>query len=185
MAISNNNPSDPNIDGVQGRPATPEEIAQRDGYVKGRNDEHYVQGNLRDQERVVAQSRANDNAASGLVFGLIIALLAAGVGAAFYFLSGDRTDVVPVAVPQIQKETTTEKETTVIERDTQPAMSLPDVQMNVPDVNVPDVNITNQTPPAPAPAAEPKAAPAPVAEPKAAPAPAVEPEAAPAPDAAE
>ena len=157
------------MSGIHGRPATPEEVAQRDGYVQGRSDEHYVQRNLRDQERVVAQSRANDNAASGLVFGLIIALLAAGIGAAFYFLSGDRTDVVPVAVPQIQKETTTEKETTVIERDSQPAVNLPDVQVNVPEVNVPDVNITNQTPAAPAaePVAEPKAAPAPVAEPKA------------------
>ena len=169
-----NNPSETNMNGVHGRPATPEEIAQRDGYVQGRNDEHSVQRNLRDQERVIAQSRANDNAASGLVFGLIIALLAAGIGAAFYFLSGDRTDVVPVAVPQIQKETTTEKETTVIERDSQPAINLPDVQVNVPEVNVPevnvpDVNITNQTSPAPAaePVAEPKAAPAPVAEPKA------------------
>ena len=153
----NNNPSETNMSGIHGRPATPEEIAQRDGYVKGRSDEHYVQRDLRDQERVIAQSRANDNAASGLVFGLIIALLAAGIGAAFYFLSGDRTDVVPVAVPQIQKETTTEKETTVIEKDSQPAISLPDVQVNVPEVNVPDVNITNQTPAAPV--AEPVAAP--------------------------
>lgn len=164
MAINNNNPSDPNISGVQGRPATPEEIAQRDGYVKGRTDEHYVQNNLRDQDRAVVQSRANDSAASGLVFGLIIALLAAGVGAAFYFLSGDRSNIVPVAVPQIEKETTTEKETTVIERESpQAPVSLPDVQ-----VDVPDVNITNETPAAPAP----EAAPALEAEPNAEPAPA-------------
>ena len=110
------------------------------------------------------QSRADDNAASGLLLGLFIALLAAGVGAALYFLSGDRT--APVAVPQIQKETTTEKETTIIERDnSQPAVEPPDVQVNVPEVsvpevsapevNVPDVNITNEIPAEPA--AEPAA----------------------------
>ncbi len=157
---TDNHPSDQNLDGVRGREATPEEIAQRDGYVRGRTDENYVQQNLRGQERGIAQSRADDNAASGLLLGLFIALLAAGVGAALYFLSGDRT--APVAVPQIQKETTTEKETTIIERDnSQPAVELPDVQ-----VDAPDVNITNEVPAEPAaePAAEPQAAPA---EPKA------------------
>lgn len=152
MAI-NNHPSDEDLSGVRGREATPEEIAQRDGYVKGRTDENYVQQNLRGQEGAIAQSRADDNAASGLLIGLFIALLAAGVGAALYFLSGDRT--APVAVPQIQKETTTEKETTIIERDNpQPALQLPDVQVDVPAVSVPDVNITNEAP------AQPQAAPA-------------------------
>ncbi len=167
MAI-NNRPSDQNLSGVRGREATPEEIAQRDGYVQGRTDENYVQQNLRGQERVVAQSRADDNAASGMLLGLFIALLAAGVGAALYFLSGDRT--APVAVPQIQKETTTEKETTIIEKDnSQPAVTLPDVQ-----VDVPDVNITNEAPAEPA--AQPEAtSPAPAAEPTADAAPAEQP----------
>ena len=160
MAV-NNNPSNENLDGVHGRPATPEEIAQRDGYVQGRNDENYAQRNLRDQERVVTQARANDSAASGMVFGLLIALLAAGVGAAFFFLSGDRTPA-PVAVPQIEKEKVTEKETTIIEKQAPaPAVSLPDVQVDVPEVEVPDINIQNeapepaaQEPPAPEPAAQ-------------------------------
>ncbi len=167
MAI-NDRPSDQNLSGVRGREATPEEIAQRDGYVQGRTDENYVQQNLRGQERVIAQSRADDNAASGMLLGLFIALLAAGVGAALYFLGGDRT--APVAVPQIQKETTIEKETTIIEKDnSQPAVELPDVQ-----VDVPDVNITNEAPAEPA--AQPEAAaPAPAAEPKADTAPAEQP----------
>ncbi|MGB7249450.1 MAG: hypothetical protein WBC73_10965 [Phormidesmis sp.] len=168
MAI-NNNPSDPNADpnigGVHGREATPEEIARRDGYVRGRTDENYVQGDIRSQERAVAQARANDSAASGLIFGIIIAILAAGVGAAFYFLSGDRSDVAPVAVPQIEKETITEKETTIIQKEESaaPPVSLPDVQVEVPEVDVPDVNITNEAPAEPeapaeaAPKAEPEA----------------------------
>ncbi|MGC1308615.1 MAG: hypothetical protein WA885_15420 [Phormidesmis sp.] len=152
MAIDNT-PSDQSIDGVRGREVTPEEIARRDGYVKGRNDENYQQQSLRSQERVVAQSRENDSAASGMVFGLLIALLAAGVGAAFYFLSGDRT--APVAIPQIQKEKVIEKETTVIEKEASepPAVSLPDVR-----IETPDINVTNETPPAEsAPAVEPSA----------------------------
>ncbi len=113
-----------------------EEAAKRAGYVQGRNDENYVQNDLA-RDRAVATT--NDSAASGLVFGLIIALLAALIGGAFYLLSGDRSNnVVPVAVPQTETETTNE-------------IQLPDVnvnvpEVNVPEVNVPDVNITNETP---------------------------------------
>jgi len=165
MANTNDNLSDPSLSGVKGRAATPEEAARRDGYVKGRNDENYTQSNLRAQERVVAESRSrareNDSAASGMLLGLIVALIAAGVGAALYFLTGDRTNsVVPVAVPQIEKETT-EKETTIIEREVSaPPVSLPDVQVDLPDVNVPDINVTNEAS-APESAAEPAAEPEP------------------------
>jgi len=161
--------SNQEISGVHGRPATPEELARRDGYVKGRNDESYAQGTIRTHERIAAQSQANDSAASGLLVGLLVAVIAAGAGVALYFLTGDRTNPAPVAVPQIERETT--KETTVIEREApSPDVSLPDVQINVPDVNVPDVNVpdVNVNVPdagaaneAPEPAAEPKAEPAP------------------------
>ncbi len=142
--------------GVTGREPTPEEVARHDGYIRGRNDENYVQGSVRSQERAVAQSRANDSAASGMVLGLCIALLAAGAGAAVYFLAGDRTEVAPVVVPQIEREKTTEKETTIIEREspapaiTLPDVNVPDVNIQVPDVNAPDVDVTNETPEAPA-----------------------------------
>ncbi len=162
MTANPNDQPNPNLGGVRGREATPEEIARRDGYVKGRTDENYVQGGLRSQERVAAQAQVNDSAASGMIIGITIAVLAALVGAALYFLTGDRNNVAPVAVPQIERERTIEKETTVIEREVpSPDVSLPDVQVDVPDVQVnvpevpaPDVNITNE---APAPAAEPKA----------------------------
>ncbi len=173
-----------NLQGISGREATPEEIALRDGYVEGRNDEDYRQRDLRRQERAVSQAQANDEAASGVIFGLIVAVLAAGIGAAFYFLSGDRTNLVPVAVPQIQKETTIiEKQSPAAPAPAAPNVTLPDVRINVPDVNVPDVNvpdvnITNEVPaqppaaPEPAPAApEPTAAPEPAPDVAPAPAP--------------
>ncbi len=171
MAI--NNPNDPNIDGIRGREATPEEIARRDGYVQGRTDENYVQGAVRGQERVNAQEIANDSAASGLIVGLMIALLAAGVGAAVYFLA--RPEPAPVVTPEVEKTPQVQKETvrekTIIER--QAPAPAPDVNISVPETPAPDVNITNQTPaPAESPVAEPAPASAPAAEPSATEAPA-------------
>ncbi len=163
MAV-HNHPDNQDLPDMTGREATPEEIALRDGYVEGRNDEGYRQRNLHRQERAVAQAQANDEASSGVIFGLIIAVLAAGIGAAFYFLSGDRTNLVPVAVPQIQKETTIiEKQSPAAPAPAAPPVALPDVRINVPAVNVPDVNITNEVPAQPAPAAPAPAAPAPAA----------------------
>lgn len=166
MAINDN----PNIDGVRGREATPEEIARRDGYVQGRNDENVMQGTARSRERAAAQAAANDSAASGLIVGLIIALLAAGVGAAVYFMA--RPEPTPVVAPevdrepQVQREIIREKETTVIERDNSTSAPAPDVNISVPETPAPDVNIINQEPePAAAePAAEPASEPAPAAE---------------------
>ena len=143
MAV-NNNPNDPNIDGIRGREATPEEIARRDGYIQGRTDEHYVQGAVRGQERANAQAITNDSAASGIIVGLMIALLAAGVGAAVFFLSNrEATPVVTPEVeetPQVQKEIIREK--TIIERET--AAPVPDVNISAPATPAPDVNVTDQ-----------------------------------------
>ncbi|MEL7331369.1 MAG: hypothetical protein AAFN12_03935 [Cyanobacteria bacterium J06560_2] len=153
----NNNPSKPNLSGVHGHEATPEELARRDGYVQGRADENYTQGALRSQEHAAAQAQVNDSAASGMLTGLLLAILAAGVGAGIYFLTGDRTNVAPVAVPQIEKETT--RETTIIEREVpSPDVSLPDVQIDVPEVDVPDVMINEEAPAAEQKEAEPAAA---------------------------
>lgn len=166
--MTNNNLSDQSLSGVHGREATPEEVARRDGYVKGRNDENYAQGNLRAQERIAAESsaraRENNSAASGMLLGLVVAALAAGVGAALYFLAGDRSNnVAPVAAPQIE-ERTIERETTVIEREVPtPPVSLPDVQVDVPEVNLPDIDVTNEAS-EPETVAEPEAAAEPVEE---------------------
>lgn len=157
-----NNVNDSSINGIQGREATPEEIARRDGYVQGRNDENYVQGSVRAQERAAAQTAANDGAASGLIVGLMIALLAGAVGAAVYFLSTDST--TPVVAPEVEQAPKVEreiiKEKTIIERNntTTPAPT-PEVNVETAPAPAPDVNIINQEPaPAePAPATEPAA----------------------------
>lgn len=144
MAI-NNNLNDQSLPGVRGREVTPEEVARRDGYVQGRSDESYVQGNLRSREREDARARANDSAASGMLFGIVLAVLAAGTGVAVYFLAGDRAIQTPV--PQVERERVIERETTVIERENSaPAIELPDVQVDVPEVNLPDVNLTEEAP---------------------------------------
>lgn len=168
------------LDNVQGRPATPEEVARRDGYVQGRNDEYVTQNQVRMQEHTVARTQSDNSAASGLLTGLLIASMAAGIGAALYFLMGDRTNVVPVSAPQIERETVREKETTVIEREAPtPDVSMPDVQIDVPDVSMPEVNITNEAPAeaAPAEAAPAEAAPAPEAPAESEPQPAADAEA--------
>lgn len=174
MAI-NNTPDEQNIEGVRGRPATPEEIAQRDGYVRGRQDESHVQRDLRDRDlreydRVIAQSRANDNAASGVVFGIAIAVVAAGVGIAAYFLlGGNDNSLTPAEAPPVQRETVIERETIIERPNAAPAESLPDVQIDVPDVNTvneapADADVQTQPEPAADPTAETEAAPADAAE---------------------
>lgn len=111
-----------------------EDTAKREGYIQGRSDESYVQRSVRSQERAAANARSTDNAASGMVFGFVIALLAALVGGGFFLLSGDRTtNVLPVSVPDVEAPSVTEIE-------------LPDVQVEVPDVEIPDVNIVESEP---------------------------------------
>lgn len=169
MAIKN--PENPNLDNVRGRDATPEEIARRDGYVQGRNDENYVQGNARNQERAAAQAAANDSAASGMIVGMVIALLAAGTAAVVYFATRE-PEVVPAVTPQeqetpqLQREIIRERNTTVIERDNSSPAPAPEVNVEVPETPAPDVNITNEAPaPEPAAAPEPEAVPEPEAAP--------------------
>lgn len=147
MAI-NNEADEQNLEGVHGRVATPEEVAQRDGYVQGRQDEHYVQRELREYDKVIAQSRAKDNAASGVVFGIAIAIAAAAVGVAAYFLLANErtTDLAPTVAPPTQQDTLIDREPTIEQPSPAPPVSLPDVQIDVPDVNAPDVDTTNEAP---------------------------------------
>ncbi|MFK8185609.1 MAG: hypothetical protein AB8B99_19710 [Phormidesmis sp.] len=138
----NNTPNNKSLSGVTGRDASAGEVAQHNGYVRGRNDEYAVQRQARAQERTIAQSQANSSATSGLLAGLLLALLAGGIGAAVYFLAGDHNLPNPIAVPQTEKETVREKETTIIEREVpSPDVSLPDVQIEIPDVSLPDVSL--------------------------------------------
>lgn len=129
--MSTNNLNDPNVKGnVTAREATDAEVARRNAYVKGRNDENNVQRQVRGYERASAQAQANDSAASGLLVGLLIALLAGGVGAILYFAGSDRT--APVSIPD------TDINVTEVEV---PEVEAPDVDIEAPDVEVPDVEV--------------------------------------------
>lgn len=133
------NPNEPYIDPntVKGRPATSEEQAYRDGYVSGRVNEDRAQANLRIQRDADSRARASNDAASGLLIGVLVALIAAAIGGIAFYLSRD------TAVPETQAPT---ENNTVIET---PQVEPPEVE--VPDVNVtvPDVNITAPEAPAP------------------------------------
>ncbi len=128
---------------VQGRPATREEVAYRDGYVNGRTIEERQQYNHRTAERIRteqnARTREANSASAGLLTGLLLALLAIGAGGLVYYLTQDSepaTTEAPVKTP-------VERETTIIERTVENTREVvrdaPDVEL--PDVQMPDVNI--------------------------------------------
>jgi hypothetical protein len=89
------------------------------------------------RENAAMRTNANENAASGVFLGIILAALL-GVGAAFLFL-GRRSEVpAPVAQPQQA-----------------PAQQPPDVNINVPQapapqIQPPDINLSVPAPQAPA-----------------------------------
>ncbi|MEL6259769.1 MAG: hypothetical protein AAFQ40_03350 [Cyanobacteria bacterium J06623_5] len=162
MATTHNN-SQTQLLNNDGSPAElPQQMSQQDSqqhvnalrsevqgaYLQGRNDESLVQEQMRDQARSRARSQPiNDNTASGMLLGLIVAFLAASAGAAMYLWGTHRS--APIAVPQVERESNTERETTIIERaGDQLPERLPDVTVEVPDVNVtlpefkvPDINL--------------------------------------------
>lgn len=151
MTTNYNEPDNQNLSGVKGRRATPEEVARRDGYVQGRKDENSLNYTL-NHRQVATQERA-DGVANGVIIGLIVALLAGGIGAALYLLSSER-NVVPVSVPG-SNETRTEiklPDVNVEAPDVKvpevrlPDVQVPDVNVQVPEVQMPDVNVTNQVP---------------------------------------
>lgn len=111
-----------------------EDAAKREGYIQGRNDENYVQNTVRRNAMASRIVEIRESSGMGTIFGLVIALLAMGVGALFFFANTDSgSDIVPVAVPEIETDIT-------------PDVELPDVNVEVPDVEVPDVNITDVEP---------------------------------------
>ena len=108
----------------------------QNAYLQGRSDESRVQNRLSKQARSLSRSQsAQDNTASGMLIGLIVAFLAASAGAAAYLWGTYRG--LPTATPQVERESTTERETTIIERaGEQIPERLPEVNVDVPDVNV-------------------------------------------------
>ena len=137
---------------LNGQPVTPEETNYRDGYVQGQASEQRYQG-----ERDRASE--SNGAAAGLLIGTLIAALAGGAIALFYYNSQDRQpDVIvqpttaPAASPSPQAQQSPSPQpqrTTIIQRTIERQVPAP----------APEINIQA---PAPAPAAP--AAPAPAAQ---------------------
>ena len=147
---------------VRSRPASPEEIAYRDGYVRGKAAEEKTQQTYRRMDSIraeqAAQARANEGASNGLLAGLLLAIIAACLGAAAYYLTREPQ---PAAT-----EAPVERETTIIERTIEnnreiiqnpPEVNLPDVQVPNVEINVPELPSAENTAPEPA-AAEPESA---------------------------
>ena len=129
---------------VKGRPASPEEIAYRDGYVRGRATEETAQRRYQRLENLqaeqIARSRANESASSGILLGLLLAIIAACIGGVAYYIAREpeaATTDAPV-----------ERETTIIERTIEnsreviqnppevnlPTIEAPDIEVNVPEL---------------------------------------------------
>ncbi len=101
---------------INTRLATSDEIAYREGYTYGRNQEQF-----REQ---VNQKRENDSAANGVAIGVLLATLAGMVLAMTYFgTRSQQIDQTPVPVPpQTQSSPTPTQspaQTTIIERQPQ------------------------------------------------------------------
>ena len=74
-----------------------------------------------------------------MIFGLIVAGLAMAVGGLFYVANMDRSEVAPVALPEVEGDVTNVELPDV-------QVDVPEVEVDVPEVSTPDVNITDEAP---------------------------------------
>ncbi|MBD2105840.1 hypothetical protein [Nodosilinea sp. FACHB-13] len=171
MATRNTNPRNRDFDtSINARPATPDEVAYRDGYVSGKSTEQLEQERRRTEEARIyeenARLRADNGISTGLILGMVLAAVAAIVGAVAYVYS-DANDGRIIPVPQAPApeapapEPT--NETTIIERTierTQEAVPVPTApapSAPAPAVQPPDINVELNNPVAPAPSEAPEA----------------------------
>lgn len=144
---------------VNARPVTRDELAYRDGYVRGKTAEQLQQErrralNARMHEEN-ARLQADNGVSTGLVLGLVLAAVAAVIGG-ILFVSSSGTTVTPVPEATTPEATTpepTNNETTVIERTierTQEVVPAAPAPVNVEPPQI-DVELTNPVEPAPAP----------------------------------
>ncbi|MDX2214680.1 MAG: hypothetical protein SFY66_15425 [Oculatellaceae cyanobacterium bins.114] len=130
---------------ANGQPVAQTDLAYRDGYEHGKAHEHYVEADLR--------NRDNENAARGMLFGIVFASLASAVIAALFIANHNPTStpVAPVAVPVPQSPSPLPSPQTnnvqvrerVIER-TQELVPVP--QPQPPTVTNPPSGTVNQAP---------------------------------------
>lgn len=176
MGNSLNSPPEPLVKGmVTGRPATPQEVAYRDGYVTGRTAESYLQDQQLRLQRQQQRTLANSYTTNGVFLGVSLFLFAVLVGGAVYFAGNNEQ---PTIQPQPSNTSTTPAApeapdtTTIIDRTIERTR---DVVPSAPPVVQPQVDINMPTPAesaqpqAPAPTTTPSTAPTPEAEAQAAP----------------
>ncbi|MFQ4135579.1 hypothetical protein PGN35_004600 [Nodosilinea sp. PGN35] len=168
MSARNNNPRNRDFEtSINTRPATRDEIAYRDGYIRGKSAEQLEYERRRAAEARMheenARLRADNGVSVGLVLGLVLAAVAAVVGGIVYVSSTDGT-VTPT--PEATTPEPANNETTIIERTierTQEVVPAPRT-VETPQINVELNNPLEQnSAPAPAPAGEAQA-PAPTQE---------------------
>lgn len=106
-------------------------------------------------------ARENNNTASGLLLGILLAAILGLAGAAFYFMNQRQespTKILPIPVPnssQPQSEPqSTQKDTTIIDRTinrTKEVIPVPQQQAPAPQQQAPDININVPSQPQQAP----------------------------------
>lgn len=163
MSTRNTDPRNRDFEtSINTRPATSDEIAYRDGYIRGKSAEQLEYDRRRAAEARMheenARLRADNGVSTGLILGLVLAAVAAVVGGLVYVSS---TDGVGTVTPT-PEATTPEpaNETTVIERTierTQEVVPAPSA-VEPPEINV-ELNNPLETAPSAAPEATPEAAP--------------------------
>lgn len=137
----NHNEQDRTIDNsVRGRKVTPEEVAYRDGYVRGRAHEDQVYREELRRRQAQKRTASTRNWASGVYFGVILFILIAVIGGIFLTLSRQNsgvTDQTPQNSDAVTPETP-EPETNILERTQEviPSPSeviQPDIEINLPE----------------------------------------------------
>ncbi len=156
MPAHNTDPQDQDFDkSINTRPVTNDEVAYRDGYVRGKSAEQIEQDRLRATDARVyeenARVRADNGVSAGLLLGLVLAAVAAVVGGAIYVYTADQGAVTPT--PEATTPQPANNDTTIIQRTIERTREVVPVPSNVQTPPPVNVEITTPAAPAPAPAA--------------------------------
>lgn len=131
--------------GSDGQRAPHDPTAYKDGYVQGRVSEQRLN---EENQRV----RDNDNAASGLVIGILLTSLAGIVIGLLFFLNQRNETPTPASAPPVTAPSSapasqpSNNRTTIIERTKTEVIPVPQQPVAVPDVNITVPDSSQQAP---------------------------------------